>query len=741
MVLQAFRSRTHFPDLDLCPSGHPIHDLAVRCSKCGRFVMLLPSVYKGRGRTGSLFYGMTIVLTAVIAFLVFRYTNEVWPLYWFLLLGIVHLYATVFTRGAALGSAAAFLALTSAGSLAWTAMGGSGPSGVLGRFADPGLQVLPVLGWLLTTFYLFMLARHALVRIRPASRYFLAAATLTLGYWGVWLFYLENELVNPTVFQAAMVAGVLLPAVSILFLFNRSDRDKPSFDPVAENRERRLWRMSLSAVALVVVAVDLILIEPLSAALGYILGQFLPRLVGVAPLADINPHWVSDLGWRRAATSALLLVAVALIVVRAALDTAYSKAELRDDLTQDMKMDLTTMDLASRMAPAGKLSATGGGIPAVDPKTLLGGGTTERAIEETSFLGRYVGETAYRIVWNIVDTLRRSLHAVLPLVAFTLLGQLIVLVLAKLGEYLHHGPFVDAVSLWGMAMTIIVGVVVLCGIAFDFAPSRDKPWRRLRVLGVPLVVMAAGALLATVGYFLVSVASWALLPMLWPADAAPAAMFSRDLYVLNLAISTAGLGLLAVLYAIGRVFRGNRNGSRLPGRVFSIPAVVVLLAVACASVSLAAGPIGSTITSAAGRYSPQAAQALRERLPAALAARCQPDHLLVPGQLASLDCRVGATEVSFHAFSNVDDLDRAYRAALHARGVAMGAGSCQQQWPGEDPYPAPGGGGRVACYMDRGAWLLWAGEGVLGIAFRGDGQPAALYSAWSGGAFRLRSAD
>jgi hypothetical protein len=742
VVLHAFRSRAHFPDLDLCPLGHPIFDLTVRCSRCGRFVMFLPSVYQGRGRARSLFCGMTIVLTAVISFVVFRYTDQVWPLYWFLVLGIVHLYATVFTRGAALGSAAAFLVLTSAGSLAWTAIDGSEPAGVLGRLADPGLRILPVLGWLLTTLYLFMLGRQALLGIRTASRYFLAAATLTLGYWGVWLFYLENDLVNPMVYQAAIGAGLLVPVVSVLFLFNRSDRDKPSVDPVADERERRLWRVTLGALALVVVAVDLVLVEPLSTALAYVLGQFLPRLVGVVPLADIDSRWLSDLGWRRAATSALLLVAVALIVVRAALDTAYSKAELRDDLTEDMKAELTTMDLASRMAVGSRSSTARGGIPTVDPRTLLGGGTTERAIEETSYVGRYLGETAYRIVRNIFDTLRRSLHAVLPLVAFTLLGLLIVLVVAKLGEYLRHGPFLDAVSLWGMTMTIIVGVVVLCGIAFDFVPSRERPWRRLRILGVPLVVIAAGALLAAVGYFLVSVASWALLPMVWPADARPAAMLSRHPYVVNLAISTVALGILAVLYAIGRVFRGNSRGaSRLPGLVFSVPAAVVLLAVAGASVSLAAGPIGSTVAFATGRYSPEAAQILRQRLPAALAARCEPDHLLMPGQLASLDCRGEATDVSFHAFGNADDLHRAYRAALSARGVAMGTGSCEQQWPGENPYPGPGGGGRVACYVDeRGAWLLWVGDGVLGIAIRDDGRPEALFSSWSGGAFRLRSA-
>jgi hypothetical protein len=254
------------------------------------------------------------------------------------------------------------------------------------------------------------------------------------------------------------------------------------------------------------------------------------------------------------------------------------------------------------------------------------------------------------------------------------------------------------------------------------------------------VVLVAGALLATVGYFLVSVASWALLPMVWPADR-PAPMLSRNLYAVNLAASTAVLGVLAILYAIGRVFRGDRRRSRLPGRVFSVPAAVVLLAVAAVAVALAVGPIGSTVASATSRHSPAAEQGLRQRLPAALAARCQPDHLLVPGQLASLDCRDGVTDVSFHAFSNSHDLDRVYRSALSARGVTVGTGSCERQWPGENSYVGPDGGGRMACYVDeRGAWMLWAGDLVLGIAFRRDGQPEALYSSWSDGTLRLRSA-
>ena len=46
----------------------------------------------------------------------------------------------MFTSGAALGSAAAFLVLTSLGSLAWIAIDSSGPAGILGGLADSGLR-------------------------------------------------------------------------------------------------------------------------------------------------------------------------------------------------------------------------------------------------------------------------------------------------------------------------------------------------------------------------------------------------------------------------------------------------------------------------------------------------------------------------------------------------------------------------------------------------------------------------
>ena len=106
-----------------------------------------------------------------LTFVLFLYTDVVWPLYWFILLGIVHMYATVFTRGAALGSAAWFLVATAGLSTAWAAARGHlHPTGEIGFLIDAALRILPFVAWLLVTAYMFLLGRRSISRSRlPAA--------------------------------------------------------------------------------------------------------------------------------------------------------------------------------------------------------------------------------------------------------------------------------------------------------------------------------------------------------------------------------------------------------------------------------------------------------------------------------------------------------------------------------------------------------------------------------------------
>jgi hypothetical protein len=754
------------PAVSTCPAGHEILDVAVRCPTCGRFVLFVPELF-GVRRVRSLAQGMVIVLSAVVAFVLFGYTKEIWPLYWFLLLGVVHMYAMVFTRGIALGSATWLLPISATVSLLWAVLGGPSHHPLTTGLAGALVRAVPVLLWLLLTGYMFVLGRRGTVApIRTPSISFLTAATSTLGFWGVWIFYLENHLETNAIYKVAVLIGLLLPVLSALILFALPDPDS-----------MREWLLSLAALALVVLAANLRLFEPLVKAVAFIMGRLFPRLIGVPGLATPQPGapFLGRQNWRPLVTSVMLLVAVTLVVVQATLEAARREAGANPS------------DAGPRTQPGGPAQATAPASPAamtlpdeptvsqnptVDPSgqpdrgRRLGPAAPTRsgtqptvdhdeagAFGSAVFVAKFLGEVGFAIVRNIYRTLRRAVVVVLPVVTFSLLSLLIVVVLGQLDVYLRHGPFTSAVSLWGMTLTVLVAVVVLCGIAFDLdLTQRPTAWaqrtsggprsvisaawrQRPRIFGIPVVVIFAGLLLASLGYFLVSLASSALLPMLWPATLNLRTLFLGDVFITNLVISVVTFGLLAGLYAIGTVRWGVRN-PKLLNRYFSISAVLILMLMAGASIGFGAAPIRTALQYAARPSDDIAMASLAAQVPSSVIGSCVRDYLLLPGQTASLSCHVASTtDVSYHLFERSDDLRHWYEVALHARAVALNHGSCDRTWPAES---IQSGGVRVGCYVDRrGAWLLWMDPRlqILGIAHRSDGESRALDTAWTNGGF------
>jgi hypothetical protein len=118
------------PVLDKCPNGHDIYDVTIWCTECGEFTLFLRPIFREK-RSRTLVQGILIVLSTVLSVGIFRFTHEVWPLYLYLMVGIVHLYAAIFTRGTALKSASWFLtgtAVVTAGlAIATNGFGRCGP--------------------------------------------------------------------------------------------------------------------------------------------------------------------------------------------------------------------------------------------------------------------------------------------------------------------------------------------------------------------------------------------------------------------------------------------------------------------------------------------------------------------------------------------------------------------------------------------------------------------------------------
>ncbi len=688
------------PVLDKCPRGHDIHDIAIRCPNedCDEFILFLPDIYQDK-KLRTLVQGISVVLATVLAFFVFRSTHVIWPLYLFLMIGIVHLYAAIFTRGAALKSTMWLLSgvavIISAWALLHTVMEVTID---LGNATRPTITVLPIVVWLAITAWMFILSyKRALVAIQTASSYFLAAATFTLGYWGVWVFYLENGLITRHIYEIAMGVGLLLPLLCISFLF---------LLPTRHNRGMREWLMSIAALTTVVFATYLIVIEPLMTALGFVLGEFFPRILGLAPLDDITTQWLGGRQWRSVVTSALLLIAAAVVVVQSALEAWEKEAQRpgKAPPSQQTQNQFTTgsTPVAAMLTPATAVSSLAGpprGAPAIGE---VGGDRTTTESEEsgldplheaqaaavdvykeTFLIARVLGRTGLAIADNLWQTVRRALNIVLPVVAFTFLSMLLVLVLGKVNEYVVHGPFLAAASLWGMTLTILVAVVVLCGVAFDFAPARPfgrtDAWRRRRIFGAPLVVIAAASLLGSLCYFLVSLASAALLPVIWSNSSVRTLAILSDPYLTNLAISVAALALLAGLYALGNV-RRLRGRPDWPRRYFNISAAAVVMSLAIASLYLGIGPIRATAALTAHPYQPSAEQSLLRHPPPFLASSCRRDNILVVGQIASIRCDAdkGSTTVSFHRFNSMDRLSRSYEESTRARGNYRKRGGLRQ---------------------------------------------------------------
>jgi hypothetical protein len=715
---------------DKCPNGHEIQDVGIQCTTCRDFILFTPEVYETR-RVASLTYASVILLSTMAALVLSRFTTQNWPLYAFLVLGVVLLYTTLFSRGETLGVAAWIL----------------GGVGVIWLMAELGTRVFGLrlsLGsrsgtiellaalvvWTLATVFMHYIgSTKTLYSIHTGGSYFITAGTFTLGFWGVWLVLLENGLGTRTAFQVAIGVGLFLPLICVAFLFGKRSRELR----LGQNR-----RLDLATLWLVVVAAYLILIEPLIHALAFALGRFLPQLIGVPTLADVTVDWLGGPNWRALITSGLLLIAATLVAVHSAIE-----------VTEARKHDGAPSDKATPVHER----------PKVPQPPLTEGEEVEAEFEEFAeaavaaavvaatqarFAGGFFGALAIAFARNVIATFQRLINVVLPIFVFSILGLLITLALGVYRDYGLHGAFFNAVSLWGLAISVMALVVLLCGISFEFAPSREKRQRR----GRPLFEAGAAAMLAGLVYFLLSLASLALLPMWFTERQGGGGQFSAlapgGIYFANLAISVGALAVLALLnLGLFRRF-ADKKGFRVT--FYGVSTASVLVLIAASALYFGFQPIRAAATVASVIHSPSAESRVRSLVPAAPSGTCTPDRLLLSGYEAGVRCQVSEVsgEVSYHAFASSDDLNHWYQQAIAARGIRADSGKCGSTLPADNPYSRAGRSGRLACYVDRaGAWLVWTDDGskVMSIAHSGSIGPDRLFAAWMSGALDPQAAS
>jgi hypothetical protein len=770
--------------LDKCPNDHDIRQMKIRCPEpdCGRFILFSSEIYRER-RATTFTQASVLILSTVAALLAFRFTSQVWPLYLFLMLGVVLLYATIFTRGGALAGAAWILACTVAGWLVWqTSDYLFGRTLTLGPTTNPAFLIGPLLAWLLFTAYMYYMgSKRTLKAVKTAGTYFLTAGTFTFGFWGIWLLLVESDLTTSTLLRIAVGLGLLLPLVGVGFLVWANPKS-----PTASAD----GRLNMLALWLVVVATYLILIEPLIRALSFVLGQFFPLALGRRPLPDVTVDWLGGPGWRAVLTSALLLVAATLVAVHSAIEVIAEEGGptvvTKPATTASMPAAATSADPDQEGADSDSDEES----VDVSAEFVLAaeaiGETASQTLWNTAFIGRLIGRIGLRFLKNVLRTASRVFNVVLPVVVFSVLSMLVVLVLSEFRAYQLHGPFFSAISIWGAALTVLVLVVILCGAAYELAPSVPRDSRvvdpatgRPRWRSRSLVETGAASLLAGLLYFLVSLVSVALLPLwfyLRDSSVGLEALAPGPIFFVNLSLSMGALGLLIVPNL--RMVRFRRRSSRVtatnakapprpnrptapqPGAVTKrtlekradkptarrsrfVYAGAVLVSLTAAALAFGFPPIRVGATYAMTPADASAAQRIDGLLPAAVRTGCVRDGLMLTGYLAGRSCHDDPTnaDVSYHLFTSDERLSEWYGQAVVNRDLPLASGRCGSA-AAEGQYAHGSSHGRVACYADRsGSWLIWTEEGVhlLGIAHRVDGRPADLFAAWEAGALSRSS--
>ncbi len=247
---------------------------------------LLKVHYSKVGKTGlALFFCSALAVLAL-----FRISDSIWPIYLLIALGVIHLYAVIFSQGEALTSAT-FVFFTV--SLLWGLweladwFASQRPASnfatnfwrPLHGYVTDDLVYIPLVVWIIATIWGIALGRsQALPGLKLASGYFLGLGAFIFGLWGAWGFLIENRLVRSWLFQAAIVLALVVP---LLLLISLIEYHPP------EERTPGAWPQ-LAALWFLLITAYLLSTQVLTDLVERGLGHFLPQILGLHPLSNLE---------------------------------------------------------------------------------------------------------------------------------------------------------------------------------------------------------------------------------------------------------------------------------------------------------------------------------------------------------------------------------------------------------------------------------------------------------------------
>lgn len=475
-----------------CKQLGPAIDLL--CDHCGAFL-----IKHDRQEKLSAFILLVSALTALV---VFHSTASPWPMYFFIAIGIIHLYAILFSRGAALLSAAVVSGVGTAGWLIWElsayligreSVRADGAATTLAGAPSAVQASLLVVLWLGGAAWAYRLGRtKAMPGTELASSFFLGMGAFALGLWGTWSVVLGDPLFRMVVYQFVLLLSLLVPLGLLIYLVKHYPYQRRKTGVTPKTEVIALW--------LIVGGAYLSSTQLLTDAVKNSLGAFMPRLLGAQVITDIElPLLLQILSFRNPIPSVFAATAVANILASSAAQAAIEFVAHKPEWLTHRLRAIRHDYLASRNTVNKFVLQSIGGL-----LELLGILIT--FIQFSSLMSVKFVETCAREARRLGDYgLRMIRYLVVPLIAFSVLAISVIHVLIQFTLYIRLIHFPDPRVLWAEALVVMILVGLLCAACFGLAPGSN---RRFLFAGVE------AAYLGFIVYFTLSLASLTFL-IIW----------------------------------------------------------------------------------------------------------------------------------------------------------------------------------------------------------------------------------
>ncbi|MDQ3706954.1 MAG: hypothetical protein M3437_17375 [Chloroflexota bacterium] len=404
-------------------------------------------------------------------------------------LGILHLYAVIYSRGAALTSATVAFAIVTFMWGVWVILDwrvqSEGEASILRatwealkQNTSNRLPIIALLVWVIGVVWAVWLGhKKSMGPIRLASSYFLGMGACVFGLWGVWALLIQSDHIRGDAFQFMLVMALVIPVALLMVLLWRKKPSGPAGQVLAT------WFFPIMAYLLV--------FEIFVRIAEFSLGRFLPKILGFSPLNTPGLSWMGGiLQWRGLILS---LMVAGIVISLSVLSSAEAIVGFR----------------ATRLPTLRRRAQHGTHNPSVSIGDLAEGiadfvGSLGHLISNAA---AFVGVVAMRFAQNLREAVLNALpylrklvkYVLAPAAAFSVLSVLIIVVLSLFSDYERGILEGDPKALWGAVLIVLVLVLALCAASFGFAPARSA----FEVFSVT----KAATFIAIILYFVVSTAS------------------------------------------------------------------------------------------------------------------------------------------------------------------------------------------------------------------------------------------